>query len=582
VQQPPAEGARGAFGDFVSYRANPQLTGYTPDDSAFGPLFKLWSRRFKGPVSTPLITRGRVIANVANSDGTRYGSRVVAFDPRTGRTAWSRPTPGTYFSSHLAIDGGRLVALNTEGVLRAFTVADGRPLWTFRTPDRSFTSDYIPVAAGGTAYFVAYDTGSSNTYLFAVDMRTGAMRWRQGAPVVYGPSQPALDGRRVYTFDTCGRVAAFRRSDGAELWRRGPDEDCRFRAGGFVLGDRLFAAGGFEWDAASGAARGHLRAGVPDAAVGGLGFMPWEGGAVRALSLRDGATRWRRKGDTGGYGDALRPIVARQTVYVGTSNGKLLGFDRADGTLFSVEDLRYESYSSVGGIHPGMASGHGVLAATGGTRLTAYAPVLRPDPRGTDVAASSYDVEWGKKTYFVGGLGAVLRHRRPVRRVRLEADQYPFKRFRTADHARTMRNGTVFFGGRLQRNTRVRIDVDGRRDRARFVTVYVYPRKKWSFHALGFDRIQVLVTMHAGKDFHAGGHRLFVYWRHRRQSHVTRIGSDTMHQTGSGTAHGEAIVPRPAHSRRSDQYYWCVAKLHGYGRGTTPFDRHCGARRIRL
>jgi outer membrane protein assembly factor BamB len=216
-QQPPAAGARGSFGDVVTYRTNPQSTGFTRDDSAFGPLYRLWSKRFRGPASTPLITRGRVMANVANSD-TSYGSRVVAFDLRTGRRVWSRRTPGTYYSSHIAIDGGRLVALNTEGVMRAFAVANGRPLWTFHPPGNSFSLDSVPVAAGGTAYFVAEHTDSSNTYLYAVAMRTGVLRWKRLVPVDYGHAQPALDSRRVYALDTCGRAIALRRSDGSEVW----------------------------------------------------------------------------------------------------------------------------------------------------------------------------------------------------------------------------------------------------------------------------------------------------------------------------------------------------------------------------
>lgn len=574
TRQPPRESAGGPFGDVVSYRLNPQHTGYTGDDSAFGPLFKLWSRDLGGAVSQPLVVRGLAIANVAN-DSTSYGSWVVALDLATGHRVWSRATPGTYFSAHIAIDRGRVVALNTDGVMRAFAVRNGRPLWTFRA-GKEFSHDSIPVAAGGTAYFV------TEHHLYAVAMRTGALRWRRAVPVDYSRAQPALDGRRVYALDTCGRVVAFRRSDGAQLWRQVPDTSCTYGSPGLLLGGRLFTSGsdGFKYDSATGAYRGRLPGGAPDAAMGDTGFARWRRGPVRALSLEDGTTRWKRGGGDSGYGESLRPIVSRATVYVATSGNELLGLDRVDGGLLSIAKLPYEIYSSVGGIEPGIAAGHGVVVATGGARLTAFASVLRPKRRGTDVAASDFDLTWGKTTYFVGGLGSALRHERAVRRLRLQADVYPFKRFATADRVRTLRNGTAFFGGRLELNTRVRVDVAGRRGRARSITIYVYPHKHARWRALGSDRIQVRVTMRAGRRLRLGGHSLLVYWRPHGSSHARRIGSGTMHQVGRGKARGVAVAPRPAGEHRHDLYYWCVTKVRGYGRPDR-LTQHCGANSIR-
>ena len=581
-QEPPAAGARGSFGDVVSYRMNPQHTGFTKDDSAFGPLYRLWSRRFQGPVSQPLVVPGLVIANVANLD-EGYGSRVIAFDLRSGRRVWTRRTPGTYYSAHIAIDRGRVVALNTDGVLRAFAVANGRPLWTYRPPGDHFAHESIPVAAGGTAYFVAEHPYDSTTYLYAVEMRTGRLRWRRVVPTDFDRAMPALDGRRAIVSDACGNAVALRRSDGAVAWSRASGSDCYFGAPGLLLGSLFFTAGrpGFVYDAATGATRGRLPGGAPDAAAGRLGYVPWRNGPVRARSLRTGATRWKRKGDMGGFGESLRPIVSRETVFVGTSNGKLLGLDRTAGTVYSISDLPYESYSAVGGPQPGIAAGHGVVVATGGARLTAFAPVLRPQPRGTDVAASAFDVKWGKTVYFAGGLGSRLRHERPVRRVLLQADAYPFKGFRTADRFHTLRNGTVFFYGRLDVNTRVRVDLAARRDRARWITIYVYPHKHARWRPAGPGRGQVTVTMRAGKQLRLGGHGLVIYWRPHGSRDLTRIDSDRMHQIGRGRARGKVVFSIPSGTRRSDRFYWCVTKVRGYGR-PHPLTRHCGRSHVRL
>lgn len=587
LEVPPAAGAGGSFGDVVSYRMNPQHTGATRDDSVFGPLRKLWSVRYPDgrPASQPLIVPGRVIVNLANSDSTQaYGSHVIAYDPRTGRRAWMRNTPGTYFSSHIAIDGGRLVSVNYDGIARAFAVRDGRPLWNYRAGRFAFV-DAPPVAAGGTAYFTSEYGSAYQLMLYAVNMSTGQLRWKRELPIDAYGAFPALDRQRVYVANSCGDAAAVRRSDGEVVWSRLPEPECTY-GGGMVLGGRLYTPGpegtrgeGAVYDAATGAPRGRLPGGAPDAAAGGTGFDTWRHGAIRALSLANGRTRWKLREQPPYDDPPLPPILVGATAFATSTHGRLLGLDAVSGARFSAADHPYELEEPVGGPEPGMSAGHGVLVATGGARLTAYAPLLRPPPRGTDVAASTYDLVWHRPLTAWGGLGGALRHAHAVRPVRLETDPYPYNRFHTAGRRTTRRDGVAVFKPVLERNTRLRLRAAGARGAARVATVYVYPRLRERIRARSHRRVELRVYMRAGPSFRVGGHRMIVYYHRRGHERAFRVATTTVEQTGRGKARAKAVFRIPSHATRHDGVIWCVKDTPAWGRPDRP-GRRCGANRV--
>jgi outer membrane protein assembly factor BamB len=577
--QPPAVGAGGSFGDVVSYRMNPQHTGSTADVSVFGPIFRLWSRHFEGPPNQPLIVKGRVIVNVAASDGTAYGSRVVALNPRNGHQIWSRDTPGTYFSSHIAIDGGRVVSVNVDGVARAFAVADGRPLWTYTVPSEAPFFRGVPVAAGGSVYFLDGGHTSGQSELYALDMRTGALRWRKTVPIDGEAAMPLLDTRRVIMADACGTAVALRRSDGATLWSRTHEGSCYSGAVGMLLHGRVFTPSsyGYTYDASSGAERHRLRGGAPDAAFGGVGAR-LRGNGIRAIDMTDGDRRWRHGTDSG-FDEPLRPIIAGPTVYATSGSGYLIGLSRSRGRLLSRTRWPFESHSAIGGTAPGMSVGHGLLVATGGLRLTGFAPVLLPPARGTDTAATNYDIQAGRHILLGGGLGAKIKPR-GGRRVVLERDRYPFKAFSRVGRKRTLADGAVYFDARPRRNTRYRVRLPGQDGKARFATVYAYPFSSHRLRSSGAHDIELRLSMRADSAFHAGGRDLVVYWWRHGAKRMFRVGSGRIDQTGVGRAHVVVVFRRPSHAKPKDQIYWCVAGLRGYGR-PTPFYRNCGARHAR-
>jgi outer membrane protein assembly factor BamB len=580
-ERPPTPGP--GKGDVVSYRGNPQHTETAADDSVFGPLQHLWTVDLDAPPSQPLIVDGRVIVNVPhrNSQGG-YGSAVVALDPATGKEVWRQPTPGTYFTSHIAIDAGAVVSVNHDGVVRAFAVADGRPLWTreLGSERASVRVNNAPVARGGTAFVYAGSSSSGQGTMHALDMASGAVRWSSFVQGVEADATPALDDRRAFVSDHCGNATALWQADGAVAWSRRQGNQC-FGASASLLHDgRLFTNSdtGWVYDTATGADRGTRPGGAPDALAGDLGIerLP-DGGAVRATDLGSGAIGWTHD-EPGSYEFLLRPVVSAETVFAVTPKGNLVGLDRATGALRSSIAITGDHYSSIGGPKPGMSIGRGVIAATAGTLLHAYAPVLRPSEEGIDMAAAAFDVTYGKGTSLVGGLGSKLRAGGP-RDVELEADSYPFGRYSRAATGRSFADGTAWFDARPPRNTRYRVRVPGGAA-AKPLSIAVYPRSNWRYRR-GRTRLELRLSLSAGSDFRVGGKQVAVYLFRDKGRHHSRLGSGRLVQTGRGRARVTMRFPYPRKVGDKDTTVFCIRGLRGYARADDPFQRRCGARVIK-
>ena len=581
--RPPTIGSAPEAGDVVSYRGNPQHTRAAGDDTVFGPLVRLWTRRFNGPVWHPLLAGRRVVVNVAKSDGSGgYGSEVVAVDPATGRDIWRRATPGTYFSAPIAIDSGRVFSMNVEGLVRAFALRDGKPLWTHQLPGQFSTLQSVPVAANGSLYIATSD-GS----VHALDGATGQELWSRQVTSHYQVSMPALDGDRVIAADGCGNATALRRTDGAIVWSREVNSGsaCGAVGVGIAYGGRFFASSplystespGWVFDSATGADRGRFAGGAPDAVGGDLAFTTVTQGRLSGVSLDTGAARWQLNGHDGTR-ETVRPIVSGETVFATTRAGELLGLDRATGAVRTSLRLPDGGTTSVGGLEQGMAAGHGVVAVGQGVALSEFAPVLQPAPTGTDAASTITDVIAGKRVRLVGGLGSAIRG--AGRPLVLESDRYPFGRFAKSGAGRTFADGTAYFHQRLTRNTRFRARLAGRKTPQHVGTIYVYPRAHSALYALDRGRGELRLTLAAGPDFRVGARRLVAYLARRSSRHYERLGSASLVQAGRGRARTRVRFRRPRHTGRHDYIYWCVRGLRGYGRPDA-LARHCGARRIK-
>jgi outer membrane protein assembly factor BamB len=585
-ERPPGPGP--GTGDVVSYRGNPQRTESSNDDSVFGPLARLWTRNLNGPASQPLIVEGRVVVNVTIPESRGSGSEVVALDPATGKELWRQPIPGKSSTAPIAIDGDRVISANADGAVRAFALSDGRPLWTTEVRSGGAVVYFVmpPVALKGTIFLLGGAAGGPRA-VYALDTNSGAVRWSQRVLVDYQSGMPALDDERVLVSDTCGRAEALRQSDGASLWSREPRGTCTYSTAGIVHDGQLFTGGPQAWvyDIATGADRGRLQGGPLDGVVSGLGLRlrmtspPGIGDrtTISAVDLATGRARWAYK-KQGTYEPVLRPIGVGETVFAITATGLLVGLDRRTGALRSSIPMSSGESLTVAGGFPGMSAGHGLLVATAGSVLQAYAPVLRPSGGGIDMAATAFDLTVGKRVGLVGGLGARLRSRGP-RRVELEADRYPFGSYARIARTRTFPDGTAYFTDRPTRNTRYRVRLP-RATASPPLSIYAYPRSNFAYRP-GRTRLGLRVSLSAGPDFRVGGRRLVVYLlRHKSHNHP-RLGSGRLIQTGRGRARAVMSFPYPRRVSRKDGTIWCVKGLRGYGRPDDPFSRRCGAPVVR-
>lgn len=145
-----------------------------------------------------------------------YGHLALAENPRR---VWSVRIAGSTPIHRLAaspvVGGGRLYAMDTEGMVRAFDAATGREQWkaAFRLPDAAAS-----VFGGGAAYndgkvFITTGLGE----VAAVDAASGKVLWRvKPAGPLRGSPTIAFGGVYVMTQDN--QIIALNVADGAQLW----------------------------------------------------------------------------------------------------------------------------------------------------------------------------------------------------------------------------------------------------------------------------------------------------------------------------------------------------------------------------
>ncbi len=165
---------------------------------------------------------------------------VYALQPQSGRVLWKAKTGGRIRSAPAIADGTAYVG-SYDGKLYAFDTKNGSLRWRFSTQGASLNSaEYgydrrsiqsSPSVGDGAVYFGAKD-GS----LYAVEQRTGALRWRRTGNVYWYMSAPAFDRHIVFTGNSDGRfIQALDTRTGAIVWQ--------FNAGINVFASPSIAAG---------------------------------------------------------------------------------------------------------------------------------------------------------------------------------------------------------------------------------------------------------------------------------------------------------------------------------------------------
>ena len=164
---------------------------------------------------------------VAAAAGRVYAagaSTINAFDGRNGATVWSTRLPPKQEPGSVVLAGGRLFTVTMgpakgpgpkrqDYAIEAYSAADGHHLWRASVGSAPFYR--MGSAPSATAALVVYP--SPDGYLYALDARTGALRWRHHV----GPtnSVPALAHGLAWLVPYKGTsLVALTTSDGRQVW----------------------------------------------------------------------------------------------------------------------------------------------------------------------------------------------------------------------------------------------------------------------------------------------------------------------------------------------------------------------------
>jgi outer membrane protein assembly factor BamB len=260
---------RPAF-QWTMYGAVPSRTQVHPSIRLRPPFRKLWSRHLHGLLEFPAVVW----------NGVGYANNIhgvlTAFSMEDGRPVW-RKRLGTLIASSPAIDPERQVLVTTTmspGDVKVVSMKTGRVRWRLRTG----AAEPSPVVRDGIAYF-----GTTNGRVYALNLDRRRPRWvfRGGVKIT---GSPALVGNRLYIGDYSGRVFALNARTGRVIWTG--------NAGSKVYGTVAVSQGRV--------------------------FAPAVGTGLSALSARTGRLLWRIP--TGAY-TYSSPAVFRGRVYFGTYAG---------------------------------------------------------------------------------------------------------------------------------------------------------------------------------------------------------------------------------------------------------------------
>ena len=172
--------------DWPTFRADNHRSGSTPSEVP-GEVREAW--QFTPPVehtpTAPVSAGGLVVS--AGLDGC-----VRAIDAKSGNERWTFATAGAIRAAPSIVEG-RVFAGSGDGHVYALEAATGRPLWKFRAaPIERYINVYgtigstWPVNSGvlvrsGVAYCAAGIIDHDGTYVFALDAKTGRIKWQNNA-----------------------------------------------------------------------------------------------------------------------------------------------------------------------------------------------------------------------------------------------------------------------------------------------------------------------------------------------------------------------------------------------------------------
>ncbi len=180
---------------------------------------RAWSANIAGSsnrrrlAAAPVVGDGRLVA--VDTDGV-----VHALDAKTGARIWSHrmevddKAEASAFGGGASIDSGKVYATNGVGEVVALNAADGAQLWKVKPAGPLRGS---PTIAFGQVYVMTQDN-----QVFALDANTGSLVWNEGGSStqagVFGVAAPAAGQGTVIAGYSSGELNAHRYENGRTLW----------------------------------------------------------------------------------------------------------------------------------------------------------------------------------------------------------------------------------------------------------------------------------------------------------------------------------------------------------------------------
>ena len=346
-------------GQAVGYQIDPAHTGSQFDPTVSTPLTQRWSRDLGNPTSYPIIAGGKIYVIA--------GVMLYALNGQNGATVWGPTEIGN--SRGLAYESGRVFAINSTGLLRAYDASTGTQLWTRQLTGQAFTAP--PTATGGTVFVPGVST------LYAVNASDGTIKW--SVPNAGGDqSSPAVTANALYVSYSCDNAWALSPSTGSVIWHY--TSSC-FGGGGktpVFYNGRVYVRDtsleNLAFDSATGIPVSAIPAGPAPAFHGTTGFF-LSVNIASTLEARDITTNALKWSFTGDGTLSTAPIVVNGTVYIGSLSGRLYALDENTGAniwtgIVGAAVNRPDEQS--GGPLTGLGAGEGVVVVPASNLVVAY------------------------------------------------------------------------------------------------------------------------------------------------------------------------------------------------------------------
>ncbi|MDW8310998.1 MAG: PQQ-binding-like beta-propeller repeat protein, partial [Verrucomicrobiales bacterium] len=222
--------------------ANGDLAAFTLDGAP------VWAKNLGVPknayghAASPVVWPGRLIVQLDQDEGAPGGSKLLAFDPASGRLLWEarKPTHSSWATPIVVEAAGRpqVITLAVPLVM-SHAPEDGRELWRADLLGGEVTPS--PVFAAGLVLAV-----NPSTELIALrpdgagDVTRSHVVWRapDNAPDV---TSPVSNGELVFTVTSGGLLTCFEARDGQKLWEA--PLEIEVQASPAIVGGKLFVPG---------------------------------------------------------------------------------------------------------------------------------------------------------------------------------------------------------------------------------------------------------------------------------------------------------------------------------------------------